>query len=141
MTDFYADAERSAGKFAKLTTKGATLKGTLLTEPEKRAQTFEGAPVLTRETREQRYEHLLRLQTALADDADDDGIRVYALKEQAFREFVAAWRKAGSPRPIVGATVEILCAQERSKPTEPDVLKFRITPAAPLPAAVDDDWV
>lgn len=153
MSDFYNDAERSGGRFHKLPSElGASIKGTITADPEKRAKTFEGKPVLNQKTGEQRYEYLVYFAVP-AEDADDDGQRIFPLNERDFRAFSEAWKKAGNPRPLIGATFEAKVTGVRSKPTEPDDHAFRITPApasngwdeeavtvTTAPAKRADDW-
>lgn len=144
MTDtFYDEAEAThKGRFLKVPSElGAGFKGVLLGPPVKRPQMFEGNPVLTRKTKEPRYEFLITFQTDLRDPEidEDDGVRKFALKEGDFSAFVDAWKLAGKPNPIEGSTVACRVTKVRETATSWDEREFKIIPGEP-PKKPDTSW-
>ena len=142
MSDFYDEAERSTrGRFIKLPVElGAGFKGVLIGPPEKRPKFFEGAPVLTKKTKVQRYEHIIAFQTDERLDDEDDGIRKYGLNEGDFTAFVEAWKEAGKPTPIDGSTVKCRIIKVRETATGWDDKEFKIVPGKPQPVLTPGAW-
>lgn len=87
-------AARSGGQWVKLAQRGDVLQGAIL-DFENRPKTFEGQPVLSRKSGEQRYEFVFTLQTEDTEGPEDDGVRKVALNEAAQRAVLKAIKDAG----------------------------------------------
>lgn len=127
--------DSSGARWINLRTKtDPHLDGTII-DAEPREKTFDGIPIMNRKTGQPRIEHVYTLQTALKEDADDNGIRKWAANESAQRAIADAKRAAGKNLEIGGRlkiAVIVDPATERDQPT----FKAKYEPPA---ATVDDE--
>ncbi len=112
------DAQRSGGQWVKLHATGDTISGVLL-DAEKRGKTFEGAPVLSRKSGEQRIEYVLTIQTDERDPNidDDDGVRKVSANESMQRAVFDAIKKSGG-KATPGCRIAIQVAEAAASTTE-----------------------
>lgn len=146
LDDLKHEIDSSRGRWVKLADKGDTIEGTVLAF-EIRPMTFEGAPVLSRRSGEQRKEWLFTLQTNMRDDDDDDGIRKVPLKEAAQRAVRDAITEAKVAAPKAGDRLKIAVIADRETPTSQPSFRAKWTIGDPIdeltttpPAPSDPSW-
>lgn len=128
-------AESLGGKWLKLNRKEhGVIEGTLV-DFEIRPKTFEGAPVLSRKTGDQRNEWVLTLRVDDRDDADDDGLRKLSLNESAQRALAAAIKESKA-KAQVGGIVKLAVKTDPASDREQAEYQARYTPP---PAVADAD--
>lgn len=143
MLDQLNDAAASlGGQWVKCKDLGDVIEGVVL-DFEIRGKTFEGQPVLSRKSGEQRKEWVFTIQTDDRTDADDDGVRKFSANESAQRAIAAAIKEAGSPAKK-GDRVKLGVSKAAASTTEQAEYKARWTTAAeelsiPAPAAPSED--
>jgi hypothetical protein len=120
-------AETLGGKWVKLNrVEHGVIEGDLV-DFEVRPKTFEGKPVLSSKTGEQRDEWVLALRTDARDDADDDGIRKLSLNESAQRALAAAIKESGQKAEL-GGRVKGRVTEDPETSTQQATYQFKYTP-------------
>lgn len=103
-----------------------------LVDFEIRPKTFEGAPVLSRKSGEQRKEWVLTLRIDEAEDADDDRLRKLSLNEAGQRALATALKEAKA-KAEVGGRIKIAVVEDPETSTQQATYRARYTP----PPAID----
>lgn len=130
---------RSGGTWIGLREKGDRVEGTII-DFEERPKTFEGEPVLSRKSGQQRMEWVFTLQTGESEGAADDGVRKVSLDENGQRAVKKAIKDAGSPA-VVGGTLIIAVVADRETPTSQCEKKAKYTPPVKeIAVPVDGDF-
>lgn len=133
LDEINAAIETAGGKWTKLRHKtDPYIDGEILAVVQ-RGKTFEGQPVLSRTSGQQRQEWLFTLQTTLRDDADDDGVRKFAANESAQRAIGEAVKASGQKLAIGG---KLKLAVVADAPTDRDQPTFKAKYEPPAASAV-----
>lgn len=116
------------GTWVKLRTKAdPPVDGTIL-DFEERGKTFEGQPVLSRKSGEQRIEWLFTLQCA-GDGADDDGVRKLTANESMQRAIAKAIRDTKT-QAAKGGRLQVAVASDPENEREQAEYVARYSPPA-----------
>lgn len=130
-------AETMGGRWLKLNrVEHGVVEGDLV-DFEIRPKTFEGAPVLSRKTGEQRSEWVLTLRVDDAEDDEDDRLRKLSLNEAGQRALANAIKESKA-KAETGGRVKIRVIEDPETSTQQATYQARYTPPAkPLTADVD----
>lgn len=131
--------ERAGGRWVKLNRKEhGVIEGELL-DFEVRPKTFEGKPVLSSKTGQQREDWVItfRVDEAQRADGDDDGLRKMSLNESAQRALTAAIKES-KVKAEAGGRIKAAVTEDPATDREQATYKFKYEPPAPKVTADAD---
>lgn len=107
--DFLLSSGQGGGKAAKFDRIGQIYSGVIVAPPKKVVQTDIATkqPKLSKFTGQPLYQVLVRIQTELREDNEDDGIRTLYVKNKMTAAVGDAMRKAGVTRLEVGGLLRV----------------------------------
>lgn len=113
------------------TVSDGVLKGNIVSA-ESRGKTFEGAPVNSRKTGQQRTEWVFVLETDRRETDEDDGVRKFAANESAQRAIAKAVKDSGKKLEQGGTLAIVVTADPEN---DRDQAEYRAEYKAPAPSA------
>ena len=140
MTLDLASALAPSGRFVKWETPGTTYAGTITSVEMRQATRFGTTEPDCWDDGSPKHQALIRLDTQLRDDADDDGARVVVVNlwSGQKRALVAACKAAGIKEPAAGMGFIAKHASGIGTAASPRVFEYAFTPAeSPLAGALD----
>lgn len=107
--DFLLSSGQGGGKAAKFDRIGQIYSGTIVSTPKKVVQTDmqTKAPKVSRFNGQPLYQVLVRIQTELREDNEDDGVRTLYVKNKMTSAVGDAMRKAGVNRLEIGGILRV----------------------------------
>lgn len=102
-----------AGRSASFPTVGTVIGGTVIAEPVVRERTDMGTgEVLRYKDGNPKLQVVIKVQTTLSEDADDDGIRSFYIKDQMRAAVGKAMQAAKAKKIEIDGVLEIACVRE-----------------------------
>lgn len=147
LSDLHNELQSARGRWVKLANKGDSIEGVVVGF-EIRGLTWEGKPVISSKTGQQRREWVFTLRTDLRDDDDDDGIRKVPLKEAGQRAVRDAIADAKVTNPKAGDRLKIAVTKDKESYNSQPTFRARWTVGEPIeelvetaaPATTTADW-